>query len=216
VCSSDLYADSGHTHFYLVWQLRRILFGLAIVTTLSSIALAGFEFWQGRDYVAQTEPLNMQTEHVKQQTQQILHGFANTTVPATDMKTVVLMARKLSQYTPPPENILRELTFVLDKFSQIKVGKLAWHSSAADAAPSAYPAQVITFEGNLTDFGNDYRKALNYLDRFQQALVQRGYTVTTVKAPLDISSKGSISGDAQKNDGNPAQFTLKIIWRLKE
>jgi hypothetical protein len=37
-----------------------------------------------------------------------------------------------------------------------------------------------------------------------------------IKAPLDLSSKGSISGDAQKNDGNPAQFTLKIIWRLKE
>lgn len=213
---SSHYANSDHTHFYLLWQLRRILFGIAIVITIFSLLLSGVEFLQGRDYVSQTEPLNLQTEHVKQQTQQILQGFANTTVPANDMKTAVLMSRKLSQYTPPPEDILRELTFVLDKFSQVKVGKLSWHSSAADAPPSAYPAQVITFEGNLTDFGSDYRKALNYLDRFQQALTQRGYTVTAQKLPLDLSSKGSISGDAQKNDGNPAQFTLKIIWRQKE
>ena len=210
------YANSEHTHFYMLWQLRRILFGLAALITLFSVLLSGTEFWQGRDHVAQTEPLNMQTEHIKQQTQQIQRSFANTTVPASDMKTAVLLARKLNQYTSPPEDILNGLTLVLNQFTQIKANKLAWQTSAADAAPSAYPAQVVTFEGSLTGFGSEYRKALNYLDRFQQALTLRGYTVTTVNAPLDISSKGSISGDAQKNDGNPAQFTLKIIWRLKE
>jgi hypothetical protein len=132
------------------------------------------------------------------------------------MKTAVLLTRKLNQYTPPTEEYLQDLTLVLDKFSQITVDKLAWQASAADAAPSPYPAQVITFEGSLTGFGSDYRKALGYLDRFQQALGQRGYTVIAQKLPLDVSSKGSLSGDAQKNDGNPAQFTLKIIWRQKE
>lgn len=213
---SSHYANSEHTHFSTLWQLRRILFGLAAVTALFSILLGGTEFLQGRDYVAQTEPLNMQTERAKEQTQQIQRSFSNTTVPAADMKTAVLLARKLNQYSQPPEEVLGELTLTLDKFAQIKVNKLSWQVSGADAAPTSYPAQVITFEGSLADFGSDYRKALNYLDRFQQALTQRGYTVTTVKAPLDISSKGSISGDAQKNDGAPAQFTLKIIWRSKE
>ena len=132
------------------------------------------------------------------------------------MKTAVLLTRKLNEYTPPAEEILQDLTLVLDKFTQIKVDKLAWQASAADAAPSVYPAQVITFEGSLADFGSDYRKALDYLDRFQQALTQQGYTVIAQKLPLDISSKGSISGDVRKNDGSPAQFTLKIIWRQKE
>jgi hypothetical protein len=132
------------------------------------------------------------------------------------MKTAVLLTRKLNEYAPPAEEFLQGLTLVLDKFTQIKVDKLAWKTSAADAAPSIYPAQVMTFEGSLTDFGSDYRKALSYLDRFQQALQQQGYTVIEQKLPLDISSKGSISGDAHKNDGNPAQFTLKIIWRQKE
>ena len=213
---SSHYANLEHTHFYLLWQLRRILFGIAAVTAAFSILLSGTEFWQARDYVQQTEPLIAQTNHVKQETLEVQRTFANTSVPAADMKTAVLLARKLNQYTQPPEEILDQLTLTLDKFTQINVNKLGWQTSSADAAPSPYPAEVITFDGSLAGFGSDYRKALNYLDRFQQALTLRGYTVSVVKAPLDISSKGSISGDIQKSDGNPEQFTLKIIWRQKE
>jgi hypothetical protein len=210
------YANSGHTHFYMLCQLRNVLYGLAAAITAASALWSAFTFWQGRDYVADTEPLQVQTEHILQQVQQIQRGFSNTTVPATDMKTAVLLTRKLDAYSPPPEHILRELTLVLNKFTQMKVNKLAWQASASDAAPSPYPAQLITLDGELLKFGSDYRKAFNYLERFQQALVQQGYTASTLTLPLDVSSKGSISGDAQKDDSKPAQFTLKIIWRPKE
>jgi hypothetical protein len=213
---SSHYANSEHTHFYLLWQMRRLLYVLAAAVVVAGALWSGMAFWQGRINVAETDPLALQTEHNKQQTQLIQRAFANTSVPATDMKTAVLLSRKLNQYTPPIEEILHELTYVLDKFTQVKVNKISWQASAADAAPSIYPAHVITFDGSLTDFGSDYRKALAYLERFQQALVQRGYTVVAQKLPLDVSSKGSLSGDIQQNNGNPAQFTLKIIWRQKE
>ncbi len=210
------YANSEHTHFYLLWQMRRMLFGLAALMAIASALWSAVDFWQGQYYVAETEPIHIQTEHVKGQAQQIQRTFANTGVPAADMKTAVLLSRKLNQYTPPPEAILLDLTHVLDDFTRIEVSKLAWKASAADAAPSPYPAHVMTFDGSLTGFGSEYRAALDYLDRFQHALTQRGYTVSAEKLPLDISSKGSISGNAKKDEGNPAQFTLKIIWRQKE
>lgn len=212
---SSQYATSEHTHFHLMSQLRRMLFGIAAAIILVSAMWSGLAIMQGREYVAETEPIQMQTERAQQQTLQIQRSFANSTVPAADMKTAVLMARKLNQYAPPPEDILRELSLVLDKFGQINVNKLGWQASAAEAAPSAYPAQVITFDGSLSGFGNDFRRALDYLDRFQQALVQRGYTVKAEKLPLDVSSQGSISGDMQSNSSS-AQFTLKITWRQKE
>jgi len=129
------------------------------------------------------------------------------------MKTVVLLARSLSDYSPPPKEYLYQLSTVLDKFPRITLHKLAWQASAADAAPSPYPAQVLTFDGELTGFGNEHRKALDYLQRFQQALTQQGYTVSAQTLPWDVSSKGSISGDARNDEAKPAQFTLKIIWR---
>jgi hypothetical protein len=212
---STHYANSGHTHFHLMGQLRRLLYATAATITLASALWSGLAFWQGREYVAETEPVQTQTAQTQQQTQLIQRSFANTSVPAADMKTAVLMARKLSQYAPPPVDVLRELTLVLDKFKQIDVIKVDWKSSAADAAPSAYPAQVITFDGSLVGFGSEYRRALDYLERFQQALIQQGYTVKAEKMPLDVSSQGSISGDIQSNNSS-AQFTLKIIWRQKE
>ncbi|MBI5889364.1 MAG: hypothetical protein HZB47_01655 [Nitrosomonadales bacterium] len=210
------YANAEHTHFHSLWQLRRILFGLAAAIIAISALWSGMAFWQGQQYVEETEPLNVQKERVKEQAQQIQHSFANNMAPAADMKTAVLLTRKLNEYTPPPESILQDLSLVLDKFAQIRVDKLSWQASATDAAPSIYPAQVITFEGSIASFGTDYRKALGYLERFQQALAQQGYTVIAQKMPLDISSKGSISGDIQNITGGPALFTLKIIWRQKE
>jgi hypothetical protein len=210
---SSHYANPNHTHYHLLWQLRRIFAGLAVVTLLAGASWSGLSFMQGKEFAGETEPIKMQTERIQQQTRQVQSKFGNTTVPATDMKTAVLLARNLNQYSHPPKELLFELSAVMDSFPRITLRNLAWQSSPADAAPSPYPAQVITFDGELADFGSDHRKSLDYLARFQQALTQHGYTVSAESMPLDISSKGSISGDASLESSNRAQFKLKIIWR---
>ncbi len=207
------YANSDHTHFFLLWQLRRIFYGLAVVSLLVSLSWSGIAFWQSRDLVAETEPIRLQAAQLQQQTQQTQANFGNTVISAADMKTSVLLARSLSEYAPTPRDLLYELSAVMENFPRISLRKLAWQTSAADAAPSPYPAQVITYEGELTEFGNNHRRALDYLERFQQALAQHGYTVSAQALPLDISPKGSISGDIKTAADKPAQFTLKIIWR---
>jgi hypothetical protein len=207
------YANSDHTHYHLLWQLHRIFTGIAIVTLLAGSLWSGLSFMQAKEFSGETEPIKIQTERIQQQTQQILRSFGNSTVAAADMKSAVLLARNLNQYSHPPRELLFELSAVMDSFPRITLRNLSWQASPADAAPSPYPAQVISFEGELTDFGNDHRKSLDYLARFQQALSQHGYTVSVETMPLDISSKGSISGEASVNDGKHAQFKLKIIWR---
>ncbi len=207
------YANADHTHYYLLWQLRRIFTTLAVMTLLAGATWSSLSFLQGKEFVGQTEPIKMQTERMQQQALQVQRSFGNTTVPAADMKTAVVLARNLAQYSHPPREILYELSAVMDSYPRIKLHKLEWRASPADAAPSPYPAQVILFEGELTDFGSDHRKSLDYLARFQQALSQHGYTVSAESMPLDISSKGSISGEASINNGQHAQFKLKIIWR---
>ena len=207
------YANSDHTHYYLLWKMRRVLAGLSAATTLAGTLWAGLTFMQGKDYSDETLPIQQQTEQVRQQTLQIQQGFSNLTVPAADMKTSVLLTRHLSASMADPQKVLDQLSVVMGDFPRINLIKLAWQTSLADAAPSPYPAQVITFDGELNGFGNEHRKALDYLQLFQQKLTEHGYTVTLVTAPWDVSSKGSISGDINTTEAKPALFSLKIIWR---
>jgi len=205
------YANAHHTHFHMLWQLRLVLSGIALLILLLGLLWSGLSFWQAQQFAAETDPLMQQIARTQNETQAIQRNFANTTVPAADMKTAVLLARSLSQYSPPPERYLRELSRVMEDYPRITLDKLAWHASAADAAPSAYPAQIITFEGALAGFGNDHRAALAYLEKFEQSLTRAGYAVSATSLPLDISSQGSISSDAAGSA--QGRFTLKIIWR---
>lgn len=210
---SGHYANSTHTHYHLLWQLRSILFGLAAIIALASAAWSGLAFMRARDYASKAAPLMLQATQLASRSEAIKNRFPVTATPANDMKAAVTFMREFEKYFPPPEEILHDLSDVLDEFPRIRSGKIAWQSSGTDAAPSAYPAQVITLDGELLDFGNDYRGALEYLERFQQALARHGYAVTAQKSPLDISPKGSISNDPQTSPGKWAQFTLKLIWR---
>lgn len=213
---SAQYANSEHTHFSWLWQLRRILFVLAAMITLGGAVWSGLSFWQGEEFAKETDPLLSQKESFHLQTQQIQSSFATNTVPAADMKTAVLLSRQLTNYSQSPDTVLRDLTIVLNNFANVEVNKVSWKASAADAGTSPYPAQVITLDGSLTGFGSNYRTALDYLDRFQQALTQRGYTVSTQRTPLDLSSKASLSAETGIKVGGAAEFTLQIIWRKTE
>ena len=214
------YADDVHTHRFQLSQVSRRLFWLSAVLTAGSLLWSGANIMQGRWLNDESESLKVQAEKLSQQTQQITGSFPSTIATATDMKTAVLLARKLDSYSPLPQTILEGLGKSLENFPRLYVEKLSWQTSAApdtvapgSAAPNS-PAQVIMLSGELTEFAaGDYRNALNYLERFQQDLTQRGYNVTALALPLDISPKGSIAADVGEDNTTPAKFSLKIIWR---
>ncbi|MDP2804754.1 MAG: hypothetical protein Q8O24_02315 [Gallionellaceae bacterium] len=210
------YATSEHTRYYILWQLRWILFGLAAVVALVGALWSSISFWQGSDYTTETAPLLSQAAQLNQQTEAIQRQFPITTIPAADMKAAVTSMRKFDSYYPVPEEVLVQITNVLSQYTKISPSKIEWKTSTADAAPSAYPAQIISFDGELLGFGNDYRSSLDYLERFQKALTEKGYVVTTQKPPLDISSQGSINGDFQSAVNKSSAFSLKLIWRHPE
>jgi len=215
------YASSEHRHFYFLWQTKRALFGLAAATALVCFVWSSFAFLQSSGVDDEIETLNLQSSRLMTQSGEITQGFQNdiqnkdgSTVTATDMKTAVTLFRKLQFYSVPPQKILKELTIALDNFPRIRTIKLGWQAS--NLPGSSYPSQVITFNGELADFGKNYRSALDYLDRFQLALTRAGYMVTPIKLPLDFSSKGSISADIREGTDKPSEFSLKIIWRPQE
>jgi hypothetical protein len=148
--------------------------------------------------------------------QQITQSFPGTHAPAADMKASVSIMHKLDQYAPIPKTILKPISTVLDRFPQIAVNDLGWQGNATEPVASNtradVPAQVITMKGNLQGFGNDYRAALAYLDRFQLELSTRGYQVTALTKPLDVSPSGSLAGQHEARE-NELAFSFKLVWR---
>jgi hypothetical protein len=212
------YANATHTHYFQLWQIRHILFGLAALAALVCLAWSALLLDETSTIEAENAPISAQVSRMSHETQQILQSFPNTSVPAADMKSAVTLLRQLSNYSAPAQEVLSGLGSALDNFPRIRTGKLSWKTSAAPASGSTsnLPAQIITFNGELSDFGNDYRGELNYLDNFQQALTLNGYTVSLSKAPLDFSSKGTINADVSDTQDKPAEFSLQLVWSPKQ
>jgi hypothetical protein len=210
------YASPQQTRYFQLWQTRRGLFGLAAATALACLVWSTLSLIEGSGVAAEIDSFKSQAGRMLQEAQQITQKFPSATqgpsgsaAPASDMKTAVTLFRSLQQYSVPPQQILKSLADTLDSFPRIRTSKLGWQMGAAGNAPE----QVITFNGELSDFGSDYRGALNYLERFQLVLARAGYSVTPLRLPLDFSSQGSISADNDDNSAKPSVFSLKIVWR---
>ena len=213
---STNYANAEHTRYYTLWQLRRALNWSGGVLLLVSMLWAITTFWQSGGNASEAETLKIQAQRTLKEAQQISQNFSGAHAPAADMKASVSVMRKLDQYQPVPQIILKPISAALDRFPQIEVNELGWQQSATEPVAintrADVPAQVITLKGDLQGFANNYRAALAYLDRFQLELGVRGYQVTALTKPLDVSPGGSIA-DRREARENELVFSFKLVWR---
>jgi len=194
------YASPDHTHYFKLWQAQRAFFSLATLTAVTCLIWTAFSYFEGSGVANEINNLSYQTSRMLQEAEGIIRKFpsdtpsnginpnggTSITASASDMKSAVTLFRNLQVYSVPPEKILQGLTNTLDNFPRIRTSKLDWKMTAS---ADSLPEQVITFYGELADFGNDYRGSLNYLEHFQLALSRIDYIVTPIKLPLDFSSK---------------------------
>lgn len=211
------YANAGHRHYHQLWQLRRALNWSCVALLLCSLSWATADILQNSGHTEKVASLNDQTQQIFGETQQITRTLPNTRTPASDMKTGVSVMRKLDQYAPVPSEILRPISAMLDRYPQIELDEFSWQTNATESVPAntpaGVPAQIISLKGHLTGFANDYRAALNYLERFQRDLAAQGYQVTALSKPLDLSPGGSIA-DQREARANAFDFSLKLFRRL--
>ncbi|HEY6094199.1 MAG TPA: hypothetical protein VIU93_04525 [Gallionellaceae bacterium] len=211
------YANSAHTHYFLLWRARRSLYVLAALTAFVCLIWAALLYQDSSQHDADNDPINKQISRIERDTREILQSFPATSVSAADMKNAVTLLGKLQNYAPAAQELLGGLGSTLDVFPRVVTDSLEWKAGTAPAANGGgnVPAQIITFNGELVGFGSDYRSQLKYLDNFQQSLVNSGYLVTATSLPLDLSAKGSISNDIGDSSDKPAKFTLQLVWRPK-
>lgn len=211
------YANDDHVHHHQLWKLRRALMLASIPMLLPSLLWSGVNFWQSYQDEQLLSSTREQAQQIESAATQIIQGFPNTIhAPASGMKDAVSAMHDLEHYQERPEDVLKPLGEILNRYPQIELGDLAWRFSGEEPVMpdtlSSVPAQVISLAGHLSGFGNNYRAALDYLEQFQQAFAQRGYHVTVLSKPLDISPSGSID-DRRETQSETLDFSLKLAWR---
>lgn len=210
------YANSEHTHYFTLWQLRRAFNWTGGLLLFASVLWAAATVWQSGGYATETEALKIQIQRTIKEAQLITQSFPAMLAPAADMKAGVSIMRKLDQYAPIPQTILKPVSIALDRFPQIELDDLNWQGSATEPVASNtladVPAQVMIVKGDLQGFDNDYRSALAYLEHFQLELSTRGFQVTALAKPLDVSPSGSLA-DHRETHENELGFTLRLVWR---
>jgi hypothetical protein len=210
------YANAEHTRYYTLWQLRRALNWSSGAILLASMLWAGATVWQNGGNATAADALKTQADALVREARQITRGFPVTDTPAADMKASVSVMRKLEQYGAAPQTVLEPISATLGHFPKLEINELKWEESptepvAINTRPDV-PAEVITLKGDMPGFGTDYRAALAYLDRFQFELSKRGYQVTALTRPLDVSPTGSLANQSDAGE-NQLAFSFKLVWR---
>jgi hypothetical protein len=210
------YASAEHTRYYTLWQIRQALNWSSGALLLASVLWAAATVWQSGSNATEAETLKIQAQRIMKEVQEITQSFPVTHAPAADMRASVSILRKLDQYEPIPQIILKPISAALDRFPQIELKNLGWQVNAKEPVASNtvadVPAQIIIMKGELQGFGNDYRAELAYLDRFQHELITRGYQVTILTKPLDVSPSGSLADQREARE-NKLVFSFKLAWR---
>lgn len=211
------YGNAEHTHYYSLWRLRRALFWTSITLVAASV-LWSLQATELRDIPDQTavDELNLRTQHVLQEKNQILKALPQSEVSPTDTKVAVTALHTLVQRASTPQEFIVPLSRVMGGYGKIVLDELSWKTSAnepvaANTSPDA-PAQVLTLKAHLDGTFASTRASLDYLDQFKAALEKQGYQVTLIDRPLDISPQGSLSSQADKTEQG-SDITLKLVWR---
>ena len=215
------YAPPEYTLIYRLRRLNIQLIAGGIATAIAGLLWCAANVWQANAMEHEATSLNQQAQTLEQQTQEIIKDFPHNLAPPADMKSAVTTLRALNESNPSPQRLWSQLSLVLNDFPLIRVDHLAWQNGDMPNATTGASSQQgsnnlqgtgMVLGGELEGWDGNFRGALDYLDRFQQALKQKGYDVTPISMPLDISPKGSIANRPIAEKGKSALFSLKITW----
>jgi hypothetical protein len=216
------YAAPELTRYFSLFKLRRGLL------CLSAFLLAAGLFWsignmrEERMLSAANQQLNTQLDLLAyQKSKSDAETFAAAATGANQLTSAdtinaALLMRSLNSRVLSAQEILHSLSMTLDEYPRLRVNKLGWQAKPTEVSSAFQSTQPtapgISLHGELQGFSGDYRGMLDYLERFQHALKQRGHTVTPLSGPLDISPQGNITADGGANDPESAQYAVKIGW----
>ncbi|MFZ6758773.1 hypothetical protein ACO0K9_16330 [Undibacterium sp. Ji50W] len=211
---------------------------------LSAVTVTGAVVWTfANGYNAfhasnQAQKAQLDTQQILAKHQATASSTKVTLASPQDMKTAVEVAGMITNNTPTPTSMLAQLGKALDTLPQIKIHQINWQvSSANDAQTDAAavpvastestplvakligipnrPIEILTLEGEVVPFKNDYRTALDSVNQLTRELQKNAHMqVEITKPPIDLRPTVKLDSQAGNDaDLMKPRFNLKLVWK---
>ncbi|MBS0307732.1 MAG: hypothetical protein JSS58_02060, partial [Proteobacteria bacterium] len=235
--TSPHYQLPEHQRLYTLWQTRAALYVLSAATIAAGLLWTGANVIDILDTSGKLHQLEQSTQALEQRYQALIQSMPKTVANPKEMKTAVDLADMITQNAPSPEALLVQISRALDTLPQIKIKQLHWQASEtepvndptgaappppADAPPAAAlvgvpnkPVEILTIEGEVIPFKDDYRSALASVNQLALELGKnKQLKIEITRPPLDVRPTVNLKGQAGNNDeAMQARFELTLVWK---
>lgn len=232
-------APAAVTASYRQHQLRRGLYMLTALTTLTLAAWSAVNVYQIVDTGLDIDNAKKQTAELQAQYLAATREFPAAPTSAENLQRAVEISQKIGATTRSPETMMALVSEALEQNPSIYMRLFGWRydrteimvdgaggktTTAAPPAPGVPPLpgadgrkQSALIEGEVRPFRGDYRAAIESIKSFAATISKRAEVaeVKVVKMPLDINPTLSLSGNTTENRDQvgKAEFKLVIVFK---
>lgn len=225
-------------HYYQLLQARTALSAASVVLALGALGWAGNDVLTIVELRRQEQQFDQEAAGIDKRFKAIVSTMPATAVSPHNMKSVVDLERLVDQNVPLPSTQLALLAGALDTVPEIQVDKLRWQAGnpatlllpvdpsvppppqglPPEAAQLGIPgpsAQKLTLEGQVLPFQNDYRAALDSVNRLVARINRHaGVHAEVTTPPIDTRPTARLESSSGGEDGsNTAHFVVTLSWK---
>ncbi len=230
------YATPEQTHYFAMRRVRLAMLAASVVLMFGSILWSALQLVEGMMYRERTAVARQQTDFYTQRYEEARAAMPTAPAEPAELKAAVDTARVLDRTRTTPFPLMQLLGRVLQDYPALRVHELEWRvqrengarrrgggrgRSAAFAGAQggntpgteAGPREAAVVRGEVFPFDGDFRKALQIVEDFAQALASREGVkdVEVLSMPLNVSPTESLKGDVGASPGSDrAGFSIRM------
>jgi hypothetical protein len=230
------YSLGALQRYYKLWIARVNLYAISAALTASCMVWTGINLWHYQQTSADETRLKAEAGRYEQRYRAVMAAMPPRVTTTANMRAAVNVERMLATQAPSPLNMVAVVSAALEAVPQIHLLQLDWKvnlpggqppaqgqdetkaapiSSLVAGIPGRAP-QALLLEAEIMADQDDYRGAVDSMNKFAQALARNpNLTVEIDKPPLDTRSSVKLSGKAGPQATTPtlAKFSLNLVWK---
>nr|WP_229259401.1 hypothetical protein [Duganella aceris] len=220
--------------YFHLWRTKVALYAGSATVAAACVVWVGVNLWQYYQANADSDRLSAESSLYTQRYRAVMAAMPPRVTSTANMRAAVNVERMLATQAPSPLDMMLVLSEALEQSPGIQLLQLDWKVSAgADSAAPVQgevqsmpisslmagipvkPPQALLLEAEIIADGDDYRTAVDTMNRFAMQLARNPHvTVAIERPPLDTRSSVKLSGKAgQSTVETRARFALNLSWK---